>query len=239
MIENVCNLEDASVENRETELNKDAININNDDHHNAIQVKNTEVETEKTVKQLCMKEDLLALQSNMNKLTIEQNENFKEMKLLRNLIEPRCTSSVQRFNDFEKMIQQNMANLNMQSLLFEERFGKLEKHVDKNQIIKTLFDSLANKLPTLDQKIAEVKNESDEKLELISIKLNNNNNVLADISLLKLNNEVVLQKIQQSEKKIKSTSHSNIQDIHPDSVVGRRAEGPSGFSTPRLRGLLA
>ena len=35
-----------------------------------------------------MKEDLLALQSNMNKLMIEQNENFKEeIKLLRNLLE--------------------------------------------------------------------------------------------------------------------------------------------------------
>ena len=86
MIENVCNLEDAPVENSETELNKDAININNDHHHNAIQVKNTEVEPEKTAIQLCMKEFLLALQSNMNKLMIEQNETCKEdIKLLRNL----------------------------------------------------------------------------------------------------------------------------------------------------------
>ena len=48
MIGNVCNLEDAFVENSVTELNKDAININNDDHQNAIEVKITEVETEKT-----------------------------------------------------------------------------------------------------------------------------------------------------------------------------------------------
>ena len=151
----------------------------------------------------------------MNKLMIEQNENFKEeIKLLRNLIEP-CTSYIQRFNDFEKMIQENMANLNMQSRLFEERLGKLEKHVDKNQISEKLFDSLASKLPTLDKKIAEDMNESDEKLDLISRKLNNdNNNVLADISLLKLNNVAVLQKIVQLGKKMKSTSHSNIQDIH-------------------------
>ena len=44
----------------------------------------------------------------------------------------------------------------MQTLIFEERLGKLEKHVNKNQISKTLFDSLANNLPTFDKKIAEV-----------------------------------------------------------------------------------
>ena len=43
MIENVCNLEDAL----------------NNDHHNAIQVKNTQVELERTAIQLNMKEDLL------------------------------------------------------------------------------------------------------------------------------------------------------------------------------------
>ena len=56
---------------------------------------------------------------------------------------------MQRFNEFAKRIHENMANLNMQSLIFEERLGKLEKHMDKNQISKNLFDSLANKLPTL------------------------------------------------------------------------------------------
>ena len=106
--------------------------MNND----ANKVMSTKVESEKTAVQPCMKEDLLALQSNMNKLLTEQNETFKEeIKLLRNLIEP-CTSYIQRFNDFEKRLQENLANLNMQSLIFEGRLCKLEKYVDKNQISK-------------------------------------------------------------------------------------------------------
>ena len=160
--------------------------------------------------------DLLALQSNMNKLLTEQNENFKvEINLLRNLIEP-CISYIQRFNDFEKRIQENMANLNMQSLIFEERLCKLEKYVDKNQISKKLFDSLANKLPTLDKKITAARNEYDGKFESISGKVSKDNNkVLANISLLKLNNEAALQNIEQLRKIMKSTSHSNTQDIPP------------------------
>ena len=56
----------------------------------------------------------------------------------------------------------------------------------------------------------------ERKFESISGKVSNDNNkVLADISLLKLSNEAALQKIEQLGKIIKSTSHSNTQDIPP------------------------
>ena len=108
VIKNFAYVVDGETQKQSTMFENGGNQEETDMNNGANKVISTEVESEKTAVQPCMIEDLLALQSNMNKLLTEQNENFKEeIKLLRNLIEP-CTSYIQRFNDFEKRIQENI-----------------------------------------------------------------------------------------------------------------------------------